>query len=135
MSAIEGREGDQRSDKGTLLKLRSIFRLHLETRCLTHDQMRCPCGGNGVTGAGQGAASSKKRSDDEDLDDSDEDDTPPPAKFLTASQVHASQRKEVSDIRYCKRFRITDNLALSEEGKERNKFVRSFGMGTPRLHF
>jgi hypothetical protein len=58
--------------------------------------MRCPCGGSGIAGAGQGAANVKKRSDDEETDDSDDDDASPPAKFMTASQVHASQKKEVS---------------------------------------
>lgn len=41
----------------------------------------------------------KKYPDDEETDDSDDDDDDgePSAKFMTASQMHASQRKEVSN--------------------------------------
>lgn len=58
--------------------------------------MRCPCEGNGVAGAGRGEEDEHKQKKDEEEDDSDDDRTPPPTKFITASQVHASQQIEVS---------------------------------------
>lgn len=72
-------------------ELRSIFRLHLDTRCLSHDQMKCTCEGNGVAGAGMGDEIGEMKDGD---DDSDEDDTPPPATFMTASQMHAANQEK-----------------------------------------
>lgn len=70
-------------------QLRDIFRLHLDTRCLSHDQMGCSCQGSGIPGARM-EGGEEPEGDEEEEEETDH----PPATFVKASQVQADQEYE-----------------------------------------
>lgn len=76
------------SDSFSIEELRDIFRLHLDTPCISHDQLGCSCGGTGVEGAG------RKKEDSEEDGDAKEEQSPVEKSFIPASQVAKAQKSE-----------------------------------------
>ena len=67
-------------------QLRDIFSLHCDTPCVSHDAMRCTCGGNGIAGAGRGTLDA----------DEDQPQNSGPGGFVSATQQATQQEQQVS---------------------------------------
>lgn len=82
-----GKKAVHASDAFSPEELRDIFTLHTGTSCVTHDQLQCPCGGEGIV-------LPPPTSSLEDTTESDDNEVDMDRGFVPASQ-HATQQVRV----------------------------------------
>ncbi|KAL9937012.1 hypothetical protein V8E36_004247 [Tilletia maclaganii] len=104
------------SDSFSVEDLRDIFRLHIDTPCLSHDLLECRCNGAGtLPSASKSKRSAKEGEDDDDAEEESQGFVPATQHVMKeASKVGKENREHLATLNDWSHFDCTDITNLKD---------------------